>query len=166
MKDIPLSFSEKLNYNSPLQIYTIQTRDKSYLSLNEYNDSVISYKTKMMYLWLVIGVIIIYINLKKKPKNVLVENKDYTPPYEHGKIRRRQASFLDIPAIKKLFRESITHINNQDYTPEQISAWIKRGENDDMCEKLLSLSRVAGFCIPPKSFTYLIPIFKFYTCVS
>lgn len=132
VKDIPLSFSEKLNYNSPLQIYTIQTRDKSYLSLNEYNDSVISYKTKMMYLWLVIGVIIIYINLKKKPKNVLVENKDYTPPYEHGKIRRRQASFLDIPAIKKLFRESITHINNQDYTPEQISAWIKRGENDDM----------------------------------
>ena len=83
-------------------------------------------------MWLVIGVIIIYINLKKKPKNVLVENKDYTPPYEHGKIRRRQASFLDLPAIKKLFRESITHINNQDYTPEQISAWIKRGENDDM----------------------------------
>ena len=33
-------------------------------------------------------------------------------------------------------------------------------------KKILSLSLVTGFCIPPKSFTYLILIFKFYTCVS
>ena len=32
-------------------------------------------------------------------------------------------------------------------------------------KKALSLSHVTGFCIPPKSFTYLIHIFKFYTCV-
>ena len=33
-------------------------------------------------------------------------------------------------------------------------------------KKILSLSLVTGFCIPPKSLTYLILIFKFYTCVS
>ena len=32
-------------------------------------------------------------------------------------------------------------------------------------KKILSLSLVTGFCIPPKSFTYLILVFKFYTCV-
>ncbi len=36
---------------------------------------------------------------------------------------------------------------------------------ENLMKKILSLSRVTGFCIPPKSFTYLILIFKFYTCV-
>lgn len=50
---------------------------------------------------------------------------------EEQVLNLRQASIDDIPLIQKLFRETITHINNRDYTSEQISAWINRGENDE-----------------------------------
>lgn len=131
LKDTPISLIEKLNYSNAVSIYTIQAKDKTYLSLNDYNDKMSSYKKRFMYFWLIAGIVTIYINLKKKPKTVLVENK-YYDPHQEGRIRIRQASFNDISAIKKLFRETITHINSKDYTPEQISAWIKRGEDDDM----------------------------------
>lgn len=51
---------------------------------------------------------------------------------EEQVLNLRQATFDDIQSVKDLFKGSIFNICSKDYSPEQISAWGKRGENDNV----------------------------------
>lgn len=45
------------------------------------------------------------------------------------------ATLNDIPLIQDLFSSTIKESNHKDYSPEQLDAWIKRGENPELWEK-------------------------------
>lgn len=45
------------------------------------------------------------------------------------------ATLNDIPLIRDLFRSTILESNNNDYSEDQLIAWIKRGEDPDLWEK-------------------------------
>lgn len=47
----------------------------------------------------------------------------------------RIATEADIPLLKKLFQETILHINIKDYTTQQARYWANRGENNDVWKK-------------------------------
>ncbi|MGL5787461.1 MAG: GNAT family N-acetyltransferase [Bacteroidales bacterium] len=47
----------------------------------------------------------------------------------------RIASLHDIPIIQDLFSRTILESNHEDYTQEQLDAWLKRGENTELWEK-------------------------------
>lgn len=67
----------------------------------------------------------------------------------------RTASIDDIPAIGKLYSETVRNVNSKDYSPEQIKVWSSAGDDYDMWKQRLSSQYfviaeiqgvLAGFC--------------------
>jgi len=46
-------------------------------------------------------------------------------------MKLRKATTQDLTAILELFKTTVTTINRQDYTPEQIAAWVQSTKNQE-----------------------------------
>lgn len=66
-----------------------------------------------------------------KTDDVLSQNKT--------SMKLRKATTKDIPAILELFKLTITKVNSQDYTPEQIEVWTQSVKNTERWQQRIEM---------------------------
>lgn len=56
----------------------------------------------------------------------------------------RELSRVDAPRMCEMFRETVLHVNSQDYTREEVEDWASCGDSVEHMEELLSNNRYVG----------------------